>query len=91
MRVLQYSMPKRKRTSVAWEHFELPDVTDKDGKTIKKAVCSLCNGQQIYTGTSTNLLNQLETKHPLTYKSATGESSETKKTKQKTLSFPSKL
>ena len=83
-------MPKRKRTSIVWEYFQLTEVAEKDGKMMKKAVCTLCDGQLVYTGGTTNLLNHLETKHPVTYKAATGEASGTK-SKQKTLSFPSKL
>ena len=83
--VVRYSiMPKRKRTSVVWQHFQLVEVPGEDGKTIKKAECSMCETKLVYTGGTTNLLNHLEIKHPLTYKEATGEASGTKS--QKTLS-----
>jgi len=47
-------MAKWKRSSPVWECFELIDVL-KEGETIKKARCILCDEQLAYTGGTTNL------------------------------------
>ena len=68
-------MAKRKRTSRVWEFYELAEVTDEEGRKTKKAICSLCDGLQLtYTGGTTNLLNHLESKHPIAHKTAAGDS-----------------
>ena len=60
----------RKRTSPVWEFFELMEV-DVDGKKTKKAICKLCDGLKLaYGGGTTNLLNHLEAKYPVSYKNA---------------------
>ena len=79
-------MAKRKRTSAAWDSFELVDVTNTEEKRVKKAVCLLCNGLQLtYTGGTTNLLNHLQFKHP-----TVGESSSSAKQQLTLRSFQSK-
>ena len=58
-----------------WELYQLAEVTDEEGKNIKKAICSLCDGLQLtYTGGMTNLLNHLESEHSIAHKTATGDS-----------------
>ena len=37
----------RKRTSRAWDYFELIEVVDEKGKKIKKAACKLCDWSRV--------------------------------------------
>jgi len=60
-------MSTRKRTSPVWEFFKLMEVAINE-KKFKKVICKLCEGVSLaYGGGTSNLLNHLEAKDPVTY------------------------
>ena len=64
-----------KRRSIVWKFFDLVE-QEKDGKNIKNAVYKICVDTILkYAGGTSNLMHQLEAKHPNEYCKAKSEES----------------